>query len=381
MIKKITIENYRGIRNKIEINFMANSKRKSEKTGIKKTTKGEVLLTSSLISKNASGKTSFIEGLTFMNSLASGLVYDSIIRFLTRRHNNTTEKISYSISQEKAIDFLVSKEFNNPNKDIRLGCEFIDNNHIVKLEINISNDGIVNEKIILDNKIFSSKKEHLQTFKSNIFNEDLPLKRVKFLNGSGQLSEMFEMLSHDSHSFKFTKKIPKDLLIEWMAIADPKIVKGIWSSKNLLENLILKFNDNNDRKISLTELSSGSKKWLNMFFEIIPALLRKQTFLFFDELERSLHHSLASFILKLFNDPKINKMKSQLFFTTHSPLLVDEMERKDSINYINSMGKVINMGNDLKLREDLKVTKNFLTQELGSHPKMSSAYYFIERLI
>lgn len=69
--------------------------------------------------------------------------------------------------------------------------------------------------------------------------------------------------------------------------------------------------------------SDGTKHLI----EILPLLtiaFLKPCVLVIDELDSSLHSELAFLLIKIFNDPKLNKQGSQLIFTSHNLQLMDK---------------------------------------------------------
>jgi AAA15 family ATPase/GTPase len=77
--------------------------------------------------------------------------------------------------------------------------------------------------------------------------------------------------------------------------------------------------------------SSGTNK----LFRLLPFLidiLNKGRIAFIDEIEGSFHPHVAELIIKLFNDPLVNKNNAQLIFTTHDlSLMSPNTMRKDQI--------------------------------------------------
>jgi len=58
--------------------------------------------------------------------------------------------------------------------------------------------------------------------------------------------------------------------------------------------------------------------------------------LLFDEIDRSLHPKLTSFLIKHFHSKEINKKNAQLIFTTHNTTLLDlETLRRDQIWFVS----------------------------------------------
>ncbi|MCF2477458.1 ATP-binding protein [Klebsiella pneumoniae] len=77
--------------------------------------------------------------------------------------------------------------------------------------------------------------------------------------------------------------------------------------------------------------SEGTQK----LFEIIPLIrsaFNDSMVVIVDELDNSLHPHIADLIVKLFNDPDVNKKGSQLVFSTHNmQLMAPEKMRRDQI--------------------------------------------------
>jgi len=77
--------------------------------------------------------------------------------------------------------------------------------------------------------------------------------------------------------------------------------------------------------------SSGTRK----FFDLAPIfieVLSNGGVLIMDELDNSMHPFMAELIIKLFNDPKVNKGNAQLIFSTHNiNLMSPELLRRDQI--------------------------------------------------
>ncbi|VAW63348.1 hypothetical protein MNBD_GAMMA11-1554 [hydrothermal vent metagenome] len=77
--------------------------------------------------------------------------------------------------------------------------------------------------------------------------------------------------------------------------------------------------------------SNGTSK----LFELLPffiQVLRDGLILFVDEIEGSFHPHIAELIIKIFNDPLLNRNNAQLIFTTHDlSLMESDVMRKDQI--------------------------------------------------
>ncbi|MFA5984763.1 MAG: ATP-binding protein [Methylococcaceae bacterium] len=77
--------------------------------------------------------------------------------------------------------------------------------------------------------------------------------------------------------------------------------------------------------------SAGTRKFFD-FAPIFIEILSNGGILIMDELDNSMHPFMAELIIKLFNDPKVNKGNAQLIFSTHNiNLMSPELLRRDQI--------------------------------------------------
>lgn len=92
--------------------------------------------------------------------------------------------------------------------------------------------------------------------------------------------------------------------------------------------------DGSEVEFELSDESEGTKKIFSMMQPIIEAFMHRKVFIF-DELDNGLHPHIADFIIKLFNDKSINKVGSQILFSTHNiQLMSPEKMRRDQIYFV-----------------------------------------------
>lgn len=85
--------------------------------------------------------------------------------------------------------------------------------------------------------------------------------------------------------------------------------------------------------------SDGTRHLIELLPLITIAFL-KPSVLVIDELDSSLHSELAILLIKIFNDPKLNKQGSQLIFTSHNLQLMDkEIFDKEQIWFADKVDK------------------------------------------
>lgn len=94
------------------------------------------------------------------------------------------------------------------------------------------------------------------------------------------------------------------------------------------------YHPNNNGELVRFEIDKESRG-TNRLFKLLPffiEVIREGSVLFVDEIESSFHPHIAELIIKLFNDPLVNKNNAQLIFTTHDLVLMgSDTMRKDQI--------------------------------------------------
>ncbi|OBQ20908.1 MAG: hypothetical protein AN488_11715 [Anabaena sp. WA113] len=149
------------------------------------------------------------------------------------------------------------------------------------------------------------------------------------------------------------------------------------NANNLLEidfmNVITihKMNDSNSEiELEIEDESAGTKR-LFYIAGYLLFVLECGELLIIDELDRSLHPVLSKALLKMFNNPEINKNNAQLIFTTHDTTLLDgEIFRPDQIWFTekdNSMTKLYSLF-DFRPRENESLQKGYLLGRYGAIP-------------
>lgn len=80
--------------------------------------------------------------------------------------------------------------------------------------------------------------------------------------------------------------------------------------------------------------SDGTRKIFSMMHPIMEAFKDRTVFVF-DELDNGLHPHVADMVVRLFNDKTINKVGSQLIFSTHNmQIMSPEKMRRDQIWFV-----------------------------------------------
>ena len=156
-----------------------------------------------------------------------------------------------------------------------------------------------------------------------------------------------------------------------------KEFEGRKNANNLLEKdfkkviTIHKMNDSNSKiELEMSDESAGTERLFNIAGYLLFVLECGEV-LIIDELDRSLHPVLSKALIRMFNNPEINKNNAQLIFTTHDTTLLDgEIFRPDQIWFTekdNSMTKLYSLF-DFRPRENESLQKGYLLGRYGAIP-------------
>src|SRR5207302_150939 len=74
--------------------------------------------------------------------------------------------------------------------------------------------------------------------------------------------------------------------------------------------------------------SEGTRTWFSLIGPILFAL-RSGSVIVFDELDASLHPTLAAELLRIFHSPTTNPYGAQLIFTSHDTSLLNHLNRDE----------------------------------------------------
>lgn len=183
-------------------------------------------------------------------------------------------------------------------------------------------------------------------------------------------------VKHVRDFINITKKTRKEYLM-FLKLAD----LGITDFK-------MEFNKEGNRDIRFKHKSSKENSWLSLdeesegtkrlFYLTLPLLFSMQYghCLVIDELEASLHPSLASMIVNLFNNPDINVNNAQLIFTTHDTNLLGNIEgvpvlRRDQVwltEKDDEGGTELYPLTDYKPRKNENLERGYLQGRYGAIP-------------
>ena len=136
--------------------------------------------------------------------------------------------------------------------------------------------------------------------------------------------------------------------------------------------IVDKNNSKHSYSLNFADESSGTK----VLFALSPFLkiaFESTKIIIVDELEKSMHPALVKFIIKLFNNKKINKANSQLIFTTHATNLLDlDLFRRDQIWFTeknsNTGASDLYPLDSFPVRKDENIEKGYINGRYGAIP-------------
>lgn len=156
------------------------------------------------------------------------------------------------------------------------------------------------------------------------------LNNTKLVNNVGTLLSLVDTGIHKIEVQERT--VPHDDIINSLLDNVPDSIKQHLLNELKLEPIFL-HKSNIGRSIPFKERdeSDGTRK----LFHLAPLIfetLSSGGVLIMDELDNSMHPFMAELIIKLFNDPRVNKNNAQLIFSTHNVnLMSPELLRRDQI--------------------------------------------------
>ncbi len=387
MFNRICIENILGINNKIELDFMSTPKKKEKKETIVEIEPNiNVNKVVGIIGTNASGKSSIIHSLLELR------VFLAQYEILERAKKKNDDKILKYISNR----FLPERNFENLDQESKIVLEmYIPDGEVpgfYKYSL-IYNDKTLNEKLIYRKKYKAKKEFIIEDFTTDTKRSDIGYKcfykdsiirdyekvgkqlvnkfndTIKYYNTFYQYYigdyiypigiDYIDYINMDE-TIEFIRK-NEDVILELLKIVDPKII-GVNIEKDEDGDEIVKFKTNKMVKLNLWDLSTGTRRILQLIITIIKTMENNGVMLC-DEIETALHKELVQLIIQLYLK---NDNFSQLIFTTHAPEILDQSNmRNDQKFYLNIIDEKVNIKkvSEINSRSDYSISKNYYIDE------------------
>ena len=395
MLIKYSVENFKSIKDKIQLNLEATSISELQESTIEK--QGDFYLRlAAIYGPNGGGKSNIIESLFVLCNKIILPVMNSI------------ESDYKKTTNIKMTPFL----FNKDNIDKPIKFEIVFSNKIGEYEYKISfkNNKVLYEKLEIF-KYSTNRKSFLYERNNNNVNVGDEFKKINiFKSISESISEEIPILSLLGITSK-TNEIILDIF-NWFfygivvgdyanPILESQFVDfKIKNEKQMFLDLLKEFNidisdyiikkeddginiftlhniNGYEAKINYLDESSGTQKIFSLAPRIIGSLLNGGT-LIIDELDAKLHPLILKHIIELFNDKKSNKHGAQLIFTSHDMITMNnELMRRDEIWFAakgrdedTQLYSLIEFKDEdgASIRKDAKFNKQYLEGKYGADP-------------
>ncbi|WP_133308338.1 AAA family ATPase [Salmonella enterica] len=369
MILSFTIENFRSFKERSVLTFEASGNKSHNASHIFTSPSGQqVLKSAGLYGANASGKSNFLlafDALKYLvvktGSLTEGkkiacyepyrLCEDTKhapikfeLEFLNRDNVKFIYKISYLANKilSESLDFypsrakanIFTREEGQTWEDIKFGSlykgglrkiPFFDNNsYLSKAGNNAAGSELMRGLF----KFFDEQICYLPTFHQLILSSK---------NDDSQeiLSRAASILKYVDTGINDVKMVQQEVKIPEFMNAFPEEIKQNYIDSNTDQFQFTHVGETGFEEVFEDKFESdGTLKIFNMLPLLLGAFEKRMVFVI-DELDNGLHAHMADFVIRLFNDKTINKVGSQLIFTTHNlNIMSHEKMRRDQIWFV-----------------------------------------------
>ena len=429
MLIRFSVENWMSFKEKATFSSIATNERQHGKRipKIKKLRK-RILPVAAIYGANASGKTNFFKAIHFSKELVvKGTQPDNLISvepFILGSSEQAKQptKFEFDILIDNAV-YSFSFSLNNRGileeklmlvsvSDEKLLYHRKSEKHELELpaindELRFAFRGTRNNQLFLTNSISQNIDDFRPVynwFKNNLqligpesafipfeqfFNELSPL--YKIMNeklsslDTGVVNLGSEKTSFEDTPFpKIIKMQLKEELDEGTTVrlTDDQINERFVITKDkgkLIAKKLVSYHLNSDgskTKFNISQESDGTQRVIDMLpaFVELTHTQHKKVYVI-DELDRSLHTHLTRSLLDNYLDNCSNKTRSQLLFTTHDLLLMDQkLLRRDEIwitdRKNNGSSSLIPLSDYENIRYDKDIQKSYLQGRFGGIPRV-----------
>lgn len=328
------------------------------------------------------GKPTYFEVVFFKD----GIQYDYKISYC--RTHIISENLMYYPSRNKALFYKRTFKNHDTQPDIEFGNS---------VKLNARSKQSIKENTFNNHTVLSTfGKISLNEDASNLADLYNWIKtKVHNLNGDNAYHSMiyrFGQVCQDNARKRFYINLlnKADFNITNFSIVDnreglsPEIIEQIKVAKDLPEEskyhmlhdvLFTNHSETGDFDILLGNQSDGTRRFVELL-DYLYDMVTDNHIYFFDELGNRMHHDLIVYYLLLFLH---NSDQSQLFFSTHSIMLLDEdFVRRDMVYLADKCKETASSSytrvSDMGLHKNVSLYKAYKIGKLGANPDIGSSY-------
>ncbi len=407
MIIEFTIKNFRSIKNEQVVSFFAENKLKHHAGNISHINNIGVLKTCAIYGSNAAGKTNIILALNALQSLivdsGSWNDGDNIVCYEPYLLSKTTSNEPIHFEIEFSVDnirYIYQVHFSK--KEILF--EKLDAYYSARVSNLFTRNSSDDWRAVKFGERYKNGKKQIAFFPNNTYlskagnTADSPKIIRKIYNYFRKnMVTMFQNTHISIFDWQDNKEISSvmntflqkiDLGINKFSMESKEVPSGLKLPSNIPEDLkkkILKdlskepsFHHETEDGTLISFPINKESMGTTRLFKMLPFLidiLKNGSFVFIDEIENSFHPHVAELLIKLFNDPLVNKKDAQLVFTTHDlALMTSKTMRKDQI-YLTKKdlfeGTTIECLDNYDIKDNSPFHKWYDEGRLGSIPTIN----------
>ena len=415
MIIEFSVKNYRSIRDLQTISFKATGLKSPagsdiDADNIVKSNGVSLLKTVGLYGANASGKSNILMALSYFTQALSSLsiaskllvpLYDpflfeptgegclfQIVVLLNGkkfRYGFVVNKVETALERGDSTSIEIESEWLYGNVDKNMTRLFLRVGQEVKENKLPTSEGVViPTKLPYPHTLFLV---HAAAFDA----KGIPMQIVSYLNhhiiNNIVYKNVFRGVSINaikkstplflSFLKRFNMKYDGIELIDDERYADVKYF-GFPSNKVLLKRTT---HDGNNKPLSMNleyRESAGNKKIFDLAGVLLMAFISEDDpfLIVIDEIDSNFHPSLLIKLIKMFNNPKINKNNSQLLFTSHDTnLMSPSIMRRDQFYFAEKQEdestRLYSLADLRGIRNDADFAKQYLAGYYGALPVLN----------
>ena len=415
MIIEFSVKNYRSIRDLQTISFKATGLKSPagsdiDADNIVKCNGVSLLKTVGLYGANASGKSNMLMALSYFAHAVRTLATDSRgvrplydpFLFETSNEGCFFQVVLLLNGKKYRYGFVVNKSDNVPGKnssnDVKIESEWLYGNvgkNMKRLFLRVGNEVKENNLPTSEGMVIPTKLPYPHTLflvHAAAFDaKGIPMQIANYLTihtinniiEKGLFRGVSINIIKESTPFflSFLKRF--NMKYDDIELIDDESYPDNDYSNFPLDKVLLKrtTHDGNNTPLSMNleyRESAGNKKIFDLAGVLLMAFNMENTpfLIVIDEIDSNFHPSLLIKLIKMFNDPKINKNNSQLLFTSHDTnLMSPSIMRRDQFYFAEKQEdestRLYSLADLRGIRNDADFAKQYLAGYYGALPVLN----------